>query len=72
MGLVQGVTRSGLVCQSPYGMASEGQEERISGFALRPQPAARTKTIENNQEIVAAQCAGFLPIHSESGTTLDL
>ena len=71
MGLVQGVTRSGLVCHSPYGMASEGQE-RISGFALRPQPVARTKTIENNQEIAAAGWAGFLPIHSESGTALDL
>ena len=26
VGLVQGVTRSGLVCDSRYGMASEGQE----------------------------------------------
>ena len=34
VGLVQGVTRSGLVCGTPYGMASEGQEEPFSRSAL--------------------------------------
>ena len=32
VGLVQGVTRSGLVCGTPYGMASEGQEEPFSDW----------------------------------------
>ena len=34
VGLVQGITRSGLVCDSPYGMASGGQEEPFSRLAL--------------------------------------
>ena len=34
VGLVQRVTRSGLVCDSPYGMASGGQEEPFSRLAL--------------------------------------
>ena len=34
VGLVQGVARSGLVCDTTYGMASGGQEEPFYRLAL--------------------------------------
>ena len=55
VGLVQGVTRSGLVCGTPYGMASEGQEEPFSDWLWLCDESSPWRALQISAQILAGK-----------------